>query len=116
MFSEVNISCEEKNIYVKLLLSACNAFSKIIQKVNKGEKSLGKQIEENTFFSSMTNLFHLLYMTEMVRLHGSVTEIWEGVNKCYVHLIKDQITVMKKTDTYMPILLTRLLHNNVLCI
>ena len=47
----------------------------------------------------------------MVRLHGSVKEIWEGINESYVHPVKDQITIMKKTDTYMPTLLTKLLQS-----
>ena len=46
----------------------------------------------------------------MVRLHGSVKEPWKGVNKSYVHPVKDQITIMKKTDNYMPTLLTKLLQ------
>ena len=50
-------------------------------------------------------------MPKMVRLHGNVKEIWEGVNEGYVHPVKDQITVMKKTDTYMPTLLT-IVHMN----
>ena len=46
-------------------------------------------------------------MTEMVRLHGSVKEIWEGINESYVHPVTYQITIMKKTNTYMPTLLTK---------
>ena len=46
----------------------------------------------------------------MVALHGSIKKIWEGVNKNYVHPVKEQITAMKKTDTYMPTLLTKLLQ------
>ena len=44
-------------------------------------------------------------MPEMVRLHRSIREIWEGVNKSYIHPVKDQVTNMKKTDTYMLTLL-----------
>ena len=40
--------------------------------------------------------FNLLNMPEIVRLHGSVKEIWEGVNESYLHPVKDQITVMEK--------------------
>ena len=40
-------------------------------------------------------------MAEMARLHGCIKEIWKGVNESYVHSVKDQIIVMKKTETYM---------------
>ena len=50
-------------------------------------------------------------MSEMVRLHKSFKEIWECVNESYVHPVKDQITVMKKTNTYMPTLLMKLLQS-----
>ena len=49
-------------------------------------------------------------MPEMVRLYGSVKEICEGINESYVHPDKGQITIIKKTDTYMPALLTNLLQ------
>ena len=49
-------------------------------------------------------------MPEMVRLYGSVKEIWKGINGSYVHPVTDQITTIKKTDTYMPTLLTKLLQ------
>ena len=47
-------------------------------------------------------------MAEMVVFHGSIKEIWEGAND--VHPVKDQITVIKETDTFMPTLLTILLQ------
>ena len=50
-------------------------------------------------------------MPEMVRLHGSVKEIWEDVNKSDVHPIKDQIIIMNKTDSCIPTLLTKLLQS-----
>ena len=50
-------------------------------------------------------------MPEMVTLHGSVKEIWEGINESFVHHVKDQIIMMKKTNTYMPTLLTKLLQS-----
>ena len=49
-------------------------------------------------------------MPEMVRLHESVKKIWEGVNESYIHP-DNQITIMKKTDTYMPTLLKKLLKS-----
>ena len=52
--------------------------------------------------------FSVLNMPEMIKLHGSVNEIWQGLNEGYVHPIKDQITIIKKTDTYMPTLLQSL--------
>ena len=45
----------------------------------------------------------------MVRLHGSVKEMLVGINKSYVHPVEDQI-IIKKFDTYMPTLLTKLLQ------
>ena len=45
-------------------------------------------------------------MPKIVRLHGSVKDICEGNNESYVHPVKYQITIMKKTDTYMPTSLT----------
>ena len=50
-------------------------------------------------------------MPEMVRLHGSVKEIRKGMNEKYIHPVKDQITITKKTDSYMPTLLTKLLQS-----
>ena len=47
-------------------------------------------------------------MPEMVRWHGSVKEIWESINESYVYPVKDQITIMKKIETNMSILLTKL--------
>ena len=107
MFSEEDSSCEEINLYVKLFLSACNAFSKAVNKLNKGEKSCSKKRAKRFIFIS-NNVFSVFNMPEMVRLHGSVREIWESINKSYVHPVKDKITVMKNTDTYMPTLLTKL--------
>ena len=43
MFSEDDSSFEEKDIYVKLFLSACNAFSTAVNKSNKGEKDCSKK-------------------------------------------------------------------------
>ena len=48
-------------------------------------------------------------MPAMVRLHGSVKEMCNGLNESFVHTVKDQITVMEKTDTHMPTLLIKLL-------
>ena len=39
-------------------------------------------------------------MPQMVRLHVS-----------YIHPVKDQITIMKKTNSYVPILLTKFLQS-----
>ena len=50
-------------------------------------------------------------MPELIQLHGSVKEIWEGVNENYVPPVTDQIPIMKKTDTYIPTLLTKLLQS-----
>ena len=61
---------------------------------------MAAKYEEKTFFSSITNVFSLHNMPEKVRLHGSVIEIWEGVNESYVHPVRDEITVTKKMDTY----------------
>ena len=52
MISEVNTSCEEIDIYIKLFLSAYIAFSKTMQKLSKGGKGLDKKMEENAFLSS----------------------------------------------------------------
>ena len=68
---------------------------------NKKEKDCSKNDEETAFFSSTTNFFILLNIPELVQLHDSVKEIWEGINKSYVHPVKDQISNMEKTDTYM---------------
>ena len=77
------------DIYVQLFLSGCNEFSKAVNKLNKGMKDLHKNIEETAFFSSTPNIFNLFKMFEIVWLHGSVKEIWEGVNEGYVHYVKD---------------------------
>ena len=50
-------------------------------------------------------------MSEMVRVHGHVKEIWEGVIESHVYPNKDQITVMKKTDAYLSTFLTKLLQS-----
>ena len=63
------------------------------------------------FFLSTTNIFSLLNMPEMVLLYGSVKEIWESVDESYVLPAKDQITIRRKTDTYMSTLLTKLLQS-----
>ena len=43
MISEEDSSHEEIEIYVKLFLSACNTFSKAINKWNKGDKNCSKK-------------------------------------------------------------------------
>ena len=75
MFSEEDSSGEKIDIYVKMFLPACNAFGKAVKNSNEREKDCNKNNEENTFFSSTTNFFSLLNMTELVQLHGSVKEI-----------------------------------------
>ena len=47
----------------------------------------------------------------MVRLCDNVKEICEGTYESYVHSVEDKITIMKKTDTYMPTFLTMLLQS-----
>ena len=104
MFSEEDSSGDKIHIYIKLFLSAFNAFGKAVKRQTE-ERRIAAKNEETTFFSSSTIFFSLLNMPEMVRLHGSVKDIWEGINESYV------ITIMKKTDTYMPTLLTKLLQS-----
>ena len=53
-------------------------------------------------------------MPGMAQLHGSVKEIWEGVNENYVHPVNEKINAMKKTDTYMPTLIIKCFNVNVL--
>ena len=109
MFSEEDSSCKEIDMYVKLFLSTCNAFSKEAKNRTK-ERRIAAKNEENTFFSSTTNFFSLLNVPETVRLHGSVKERWGAVDESYLHRVKDQITVINKSYTYMPTLLTKLLQ------
>ena len=77
--------------------------------MNKREKDAAKN-EETAFFIN-NKLFSLLSMPEMVRLNCSVKETWEGITESYVHPVKDQITIIEKTDTYMPTLLTEFLQS-----
>ena len=58
MLSEKDSLCEEIDIYIKLLeidiyvkmfLSACNAFSKAVNKSSKEQKACGKNIEDAVF-------------------------------------------------------------------
>ena len=53
-------------------------------------------------------------MTEMVRLHGSVKEIWEGINESYVHPVTFQITIMKKLILACQHFLQSSFNHNVL--
>ena len=53
-------------------------------------------------------------MPEMARLHESIKERWEGVNKSYVHPVKGKINIMKMTDTYMQNYLQDCFNHNVL--
>ena len=75
------------------------------------EKWIAAKNKDTALFSSTTNFFSLLNMPDLVQLHGSVEKTWEGINESYGHPVKDQITIMKKTDTYMPTLLAKLLQS-----
>ena len=50
MFSEEESSCEEIDIYVKLFLSACNAFGKAANKLKKGEKDCSRKRRRHFLF------------------------------------------------------------------
>jgi hypothetical protein len=64
-------------------LRTCNNLNKRIEKLQQKMKK--------TLSFHQQKLFCLLNMTEMVRLHGSVKEIWEGINESYVHPVTYQI-------------------------
>ena len=76
-------------------------------KTEQGREGFGQTNSRKCFVFINNKLFQ----TKMVRLHGSAKEIRVGVNESYVHFVEDQITVIKKTDTYITTLLTRLLQS-----
>ena len=60
MFSEEDSSGEEVDIYVKLFLFACNAFSKVVKNVNKrgkDEKDCSKKMKKSLSFHQQQNVF-----------------------------------------------------------
>ena len=69
-------------------------------------EGLQQKNEENAFFHKQQTFLSRLKIPEMIRLHGSVKEIWRDVNERFVLPVKDQVTIMKKTDANMPTLLT----------
>ena len=95
MFSKEDSSGDEIYIYVKLFLYACNAFSKGVKNRKKRE-GLPQKNEETTFFSSKTSIYSLLDMPEMMRLHGNVKEISEGVTESYAHLVNEKMLLFNE--------------------
>ena len=58
MFSEEDSSADEIDIYVKLFLSAYNAFGKAVKNLNKREKDCSKKKKPLSFHQQQTFLFY----------------------------------------------------------
>ena len=86
--------------------------SKVISSKNKGVIMLHHHGNRSKIFDMKIAepSFHFPYSlpTQVaISTPGSVNKLWEVVNESYVHSVKDQIKVMKKTDIYMPTFFTR---------
>ena len=78
IFSEEDLSCEEIDIYVKLFLSACNAFSKAVIKWKKGEKGCSKKWRKHVLFIN-NNLFSVYVIC--LRWYDCM-DVWKNIEGC----------------------------------
>ena len=83
-------------------------------KNKKNGKVLCKNIEKTLSSHHQQQNFLSIEYAWNSKMRWKYQKKWEGVNESYIHPVTDQITVLKKTYTYMPILLTKLFQS--LCI
>ncbi len=66
------------------------------------------------FWLSKGNYVTLLNLPEQIERFGSLRDYWEGTRERYIHLIKRQLTNMRRTYTFMSSKLTEVHQSNVL--
>ena len=110
MFSEDDSFGEEIDIFVKLFLSSFNAYIKAVNLSNK-EKRIAAKDKKKMLSFHQQQTFSLYLMCQKC-YNGMEVSI-----KCEMVLMKDMFILlkinslsMKKTDTKMPTLLTKLLQ------
>ncbi len=66
------------------------------------------------FWLSKGNYVTLLNLPEQIEQFGPLRDYWEGTRERYIHLIKRQLTNMRRTYTFMSSKLTEVHQSNVL--
>ena len=108
MFSEVNSSCEEIDIYVKLFMSACNAFGTTIQKLKKVIRVWADKLKKMLPFHQQ--------MPEMAKMYGNVKKYGRVLRKAIFILLKTKLQSWRKLMFTCQHCLPDFFNNNVLCI
>jgi hypothetical protein len=103
LMSRRHTSSQQYLQHIKLFLDCCHQFC--------------KATHDDTitpFWLSKGNYVTLLNLPEQIERFGPLRDYWEGTRERYIHLIKRQLTNMRRTYTFMSSKLTEVHQSNVL--
>ena len=103
LMSQRQTSSQQQLQHIKLFLDCCHQFCKATN-----DETI------TPFWLPKGNYVTLLNLPEQIERFGPLRNYWEGTREWYIHLIKRQLTNMRRTYTFMSSKLTEVHQCNVL--
>ena len=93
------------DMHVKIFLSCCHRFEISYR---------GQNARKKPFWGTKGNFTSLLNLEEQIQRYGSVRWYWDGTRERFIQIVKQELTSMRKTESYFRTKLIRIHRRGVI--